>query len=375
MLNQKDKVSGKTAECMMTAASRQGFPDCENHAEITHASAKRAYITKKTAGETDEVPGYLPVITNRKYRDAMGFNYNSSAYLQILSDEGRLTYKNGTSSMKGFPATFEKIKGYCTDEGIEKIHIPLLMALYGILLEKFLPSPETHGLNEMAVVYYPDLARKTRKSNTGAKDIAAVRNAMEKLGNIVGIINGGQKGSDILPVLYGYDYDKDTNTIRFASPYIARVIKEIYKTSIRKDKNGSPVKNGNGKLKMLPAYSYLIDISMENERNKKAVEIVLIIVALIEQAGKHTPHIRAKTIVERSSLLNQGLKNQPVQKKNFMLKRSFSKAWELLRSKTRLSGVYRDIELPDPEDPEYIPTSSTLGMAFRFPHKGKSSGS
>lgn len=348
-------------------------PDSQKKIAGSSGSARKKgpYITKKTAGETDEVPLYLPVITNRKYRDAMGFNCNSSAYLQMLSDGCRLAYKNGASAMKGFPATYEKLKEYRTGEGIEKVHIPLLMALYGILLQKFMPSPETHSLNETAVVYYPDLAKKTGKTNTGVKDIASVTNAMEKLENIAGIVNGGQKGSDILPVLSGYKYDDDTNTIRFSSPYMARIIQEIHKASIQRGKNSGAVKNENGDEKTLPAYSYLVDISIEKERNKKAVEIVMIIVALVEQAGKNTPHIRAKTIIERSSLLKKSLQNSSTQKKDTVLRRSFSKAWELLRSNTRLSSVYKDIELPDPDNPKYIPTSSTIEMVFRFPHKGK----
>jgi len=122
---------------------------------------------------------------------------------------------------------------------------------------------------------------------------------------------------------------------------------------------------------MLPSYSYLVDISIEKERNRKAVEIVMIIVALIEQAGKGTPHIRAKTVIERSSILKKCLQDQSAQKSDTILRRSFTKAWELLRSKTRLGAVYKDIELPDPENPYYIPTYSNLDMVFKFPHKGK----
>lgn len=272
-----------------------------------NARKRKPYATKKAAGETDEVPGYLPVITNGKYRDAMGFNRSSSAYLQVLSGDAGLSFKNGSSSMNGFPATYEKIKGHCVDEGIGKIHLPLLMMLYGILLQKFSSSPEKHGMDGTAAFFFPDLAKKTGKPHTGVKDIEAVTSSMEKLKNIVGIVDSGQKSSDIIPLLSGFKYDENRNTIQFSSPYMARIIREIQKESIRKDKYGSPVLNGDGEKQMLPAYSYLVDISIEKERNRKAAEIVMIIVALIERTGKHTPHIRAKTIVAHSSLLKGSL--------------------------------------------------------------------
>ena len=336
-----------------------------------NARKRKPYATKKAAGETDEVPGYLPVITNGKYRDAMGFNRSSSAYLQVLSGDAGLSFKNGSSSMNGFPATYEKIKGHCVDEGIGKIHLPLLMMLYGILLQKFSSSPEKHGMDGTAAFFFPDLAKKTGKPHTGVKDIEAVTSSMEKLKNIVGIVDSGQKSSDIIPLLSGFKYDENRNTIQFSSPYMARIIREIQKESIRKDKYGSPVLNGDGEKQMLPAYSYLVDISIEKERNRKAAEIVMIIVALIERTGKHTPHIRAKTIVAHSSLLKGSLQNLSVQQKNIILRRSFSKAWELLRTKTKLSSTYKDIELPDPESPAHIPTCQTIDMVFSFPHKGK----
>lgn len=246
------------------------------------------------------------------------------------------------------------------------------MALYGIFLQKSSsPTKKGPGVDNEAVFYYPDIAKKLGKANTGVKDIESFRNAMEKLENIIGIVDSGKKGADILPVLSDYRYDRDTNTVHASSPYITRIIGEIHNASIRKDKNGEPVRNKDGEVRMLPSYSYLIDISIGKERNRKAVEIVMIIVTLIEQAGKGIPHIRAKTIIERSSILKMGMQDPSTQKRDTMLRRSFSKAWELLRNKTKISSVYRDIELPDPKNPYYIPTCSTLDRVFTFPHKGK----
>ena len=40
----------------------------------------------------------------------------------------------------------------------------------------------------------------------------------------------------------------------------------------------------------------MIKSSIGKERNKKAVEIVFVIVSLIEQSGNHCPHIKAKRL-------------------------------------------------------------------------------
>ena len=55
-----------------------------------------------------------------------------------------------------------------------------------------------------------------------------------------------------------------------------------------------------------------------------------------------------------------------------LLKRTFSKTWELLRTKTRLAEFYDGIELPDPKDPAFLPNESELNnLVISFPHNGK----
>ena len=71
--------------------------------------------------------------------------------------------------------------------------------------------------------------------------------------------------------------------------------------------------------------------SIVKERNKRAVEIVIVVVTTIEQAGKYTPHLKAKTIIERIPQLQESLdKAKTNSDKNKILKRAFTKAWELL---------------------------------------------
>lgn len=301
----------------------------------------------------------------------MTFCRNGNAFLQLVPDGTRLAYRGGLLYLDGLPVTAGNIIQYFTDTDIGNINLPLLLILYGVILLKF-PSgcPKPPGLNGLVHIYYPDFARRLGKSNPNQGDITAVTRDMEAMEKIVGIIDGGEKAGDILPVLDNYTYASDTNTISFSSPYIERMVTIIHDNSILR-KNGKPVLTKSGGLQMLPAYSYIVDAGIVKERNKRAVEIVLIVVALIEQAGKNTPNIRADTIIGRTCLLAQALRGQKTSHKNTILRRSFSKAWELLRTKTSLSTVYKDLKLPSLTDPASIPTCSTLNMVFRFPHAGK----
>lgn len=347
---------------------------CNTASGDTNAdSSKAAYRTRQKAGDTAETPTRLPVITNSKYQSALTLSPNGNAYLQPLSNIAGIKYKNGVLYFEGVPATSEKLSALYTLENIEETNLPLLRALYGIIFTKISDTLSTdQSIDEVITVYFPEFSRRIGKSaNIGITDLNKCMDYIRHFQTIVGIIDKGTKGSDILPVLINIKYNKPKNIISFHSPYMIRIIKDIYELSIRKDKNGQALLKKNGEQQMLPSHSYLIDMSIAKERNKRAVEIVIIVVVLIEQAGNNTPHIRAKTIVERNTLLHKALDKQSAGNRNNLLKRAFSKAWELLREKTSLSEVYENIQLPDPNDAAAIPTSASLDMVFKFPHDGK----
>ena len=155
---------------------------------------------------------------------------------------------------------------------------------------------------------------------------------------------------------------------------MTQLIKRIYNVSIKKDAKGLPIIKKNGEALLDASHSYLIKSSIVKERNKRAVEIVIVVVTTIEQAGKYTPHLKAKTIIERIPQLQESLdKAKTNSDKNKILKRAFTKAWELLGTQTELRTKYPTIELPDPNNPKYIPTMATIDMVFQFPHKEKTS--
>ncbi|MGN1106542.1 MAG: hypothetical protein ACI4RH_07810, partial [Huintestinicola sp.] len=337
----------------------------------------KEYRTRKKSGTMTPIPATIPTITNKSFQNAMTLNLDDKAYLQPLSSLDNLVFENGILYFDGLPATAAKLSNRYTKEGIDNINLPILRMFYAIIMERFMKTwNEDKSIDEVISIYYPDLAKRMGKSsNISRLDIENFISTITSFQNIMGIVDKGTRGNDILPVLVFMGNDVDKNIIRFSSPYMVRVIQDIYKASIRKSKVDLPITDKQGNVLTLPSHSYLIKSSITKEKNKKAVEIVFIIVTLIEQAGNNVPHIKAETIVERNAQLRESLTaSKSTSDKNKKLSRAFTKAWQLLRTQTDLMTAYKNIVLPDPKAPDfgkYIPTTSTLDTVYEFPHEGK----
>ncbi|MEZ3422935.1 MAG: hypothetical protein K1W39_04395 [Lachnospiraceae bacterium] len=352
--------------------------------EITEKKRRGIYRTKAKAGKIDKMPDYLPVVTLKDYRSALTINNDSSAHLLLLPVNSKLEYEDKILYLNGQIASYDEVTKLSTDDGIEKINFPLLSELFGVILYKFENDSKNECKDEEFTVYYPDLAGRFRKSkskkkktdgnvsNDNGQEDEEVKNSdwksesasilndnMALFGRMAGVINPGTPNQLILPVLTDYGYDPASNTFHFRSPYMTKLISVIHRARIKKNKNG--------KLEKVASYSFLVDRAISQERNKKAVEIALIIVTLIEEAGDMGAHIKTENIINRTCLLKHSLNGQKTSNKNLLLKRAFSKAWELLDTRTALKKKYIKLQLPKPEN---VPTSSKLDKVFKFPHEG-----
>ncbi len=329
---------------------------------------KHEYRTRVKAGEIVDMPEKYAIITLKKYQNAMGLFHEGNAYLQPLDNVDGLEYKDGKLYFKGLPASEAELKEFYTKEIPDSIDLPLMRIFYSIVLNTFLQNlkeckPQTPSLS----VYLPDLFAFWGRRTISRTQTVELINKMISYHTLVGLVDG-----DILPVLVYLGENQKKNTISFSSPYMNRVIEKVYRVSILTDKKGHQKLNKNGEPKTLPTYSYLIKPTIKSEKNQKAVEIVHIVTTLIEQAGNRTPHISARTIVDRNMPLRFSIDGAKPADKNKMLNRAFSKAWELLRTQTYLEKAYPGIELPDPKEPKNIPTMSQLDKTvFEFKHNGK----
>jgi len=316
----------------------------------------------------------MAVITSRDFQFATSLYQNGNAYLQQFKGIEDLRFKDGKLYFPGNlqPLSEMELQNLKTKEGITEIDLPMIRVFYNAILSQY---QEKRVLQDVVPIYVPRLAEfMGMKPNLSKQEIQSkIIARVQSFHNVTGVLRGlrnGRPSESYYQVLNFEWYNENTNTIAISSPYLNLVIKILYDVSVKKDKAGKPKLKSNGEPYRLPTHSYLIDSEIIKERNKAAVENVVIIVTLIEQAGDNTANIKAKTILERNPQLQERL-NASEHKAQF-LKRVFSKTWELLRTRTRLMETYEDIQLPDPENPAFIPTAKSLDtLVFTFPHKGK----
>lgn len=336
---------------------------------INRTRAKAGDIYKK-------IPQNLAIPTLREYQHGLSLYQDGKAYLQPLTSTDGLKFQNGLMYFTGEQmrrVSEVELQNMKTKEGIENIDLALLRVFYSIILSAF-EATGCKTLKPNITLFVPDLAEFLGlQRNLNKQDLARVISKTQQFHNIVGVMHetrNGKPTQSLYQVLNFESYDDKKNTITFSSPYMNHVIETVYNIAIRRDKKGAPRLKSNGEPMRLVSHSYLVKSEISKERNKTAVENVIIITTLIEQAGENVPRIKASTIIERNPQLQQRLENS-TNKRQF-LKRTFEKTWELLRTKTRLQEVYKNIQLPDPKDPANIPTVAALeSTVFSFPHDGK----
>lgn len=338
---------------------------------------KRTLRTKaKATDAVSSIPEKLAIITNKNYSNGLNLSPTGEAYLQPLASTDGLRFEDGVLYFQNVTASEATLKEINAgkDVTLDSIDLPLLRLFYSIILADFQKSMKSKVVNEVVTIYLPDLAVMLgKKRNIGKNDIKAIIDKTASFQSIYGVIKDPDRPNGIgsaEPLLVWLGYKEETNTIKFSSPYMLRLIQKLYDVSIKKSEIGVPILKPNGEPDMLPMHTYLIKPTIVKERNKRAVEIVTTVLYTIENAGKRkTPHIKVRTILERVPQLQEALEKNCPSNRNRVLKSAFSKAWELLRTQTTVMEKYPNMQLPDPKDPAYIPTMSTLDMVIEFPRK------
>lgn len=360
----------------------------QNISEIASESGRQKsnHRTKSKAGITEEINclNNLATPTYKPFQYATSLFQEGNAYLQagintskLKLKEGKLFFEDENSKVLR-ELTEVELKNCKTWEPITEVTgLPFLRAYYSILLGTYQETlRQGKPLHENIRIYVPDLLEYLGLQRNAHKEtIDKIINQMLSFNNVIGVMNyirnGKPRQSYYAIFLFG-KYEEESNTITVWSPYLIKVVETILKEAIKIDsKTKLPKLDKNGKTIPLATHSFLIKSSIYGERNLAAVENVIIIIQVIEQAGNFTPNIKASTIIERNPIFKYRLDEQTSNNKSVLLKRVFKRTWELLREQTHLSEVYKNIQLPDPNDPKNIPTIKTLNMVFTFPHEGK----
>lgn len=333
--------------------------------------------TKRRAGNIDAVPEIMPTPSTPAYQYAMSTYESKTAHILPINPAVNLTYENGKLYFDGLEETQINLIDI-RNKDITNLDLMTLRVLYGVILTKLEKALTEHTLkssNEIrdfsVNIYIPELmSAMGLQTNISKKNIDALIAKIASYRNIIGILPerlGTRIYESKYPIMVWMGYDAKHNTISFASPYLNKVVANSLAASLRKNAKGNIITKKNGQPLYTASHSYLIKSTIASEKNKRAAEIVAIVVPVIEQAGNNVPHIKASTIIERHPELKQAIEScKTTANKNVLLMRAFSKAWELLETQTYLKDKYKNIKFP-----KTVPSMSTLDMVFEFPHDGK----
>ena len=339
---------------------------------------KKKYRTRSKAEDADTIPERLALIT------APGYSYGltphqekkAKAYLEPLNPEAAKNLRFETDTGKLFfegsiKALSEvQLENIRTKETITELNLPLLRSIYSIFLNRFQKTGENR---EKLNIYLPDFAEFLGYGrNISSEQIKWFIAQASMFQSVAGCIET-QYGKSMYAVMVFLSYDAEKNMLSISSPYLSNLIKEVYNTSIVRDKKENPKLKADGTPQLKASHSYLMKPSIGKSKSPAAVETVAIILQVIEQAGNNTPHIALQTIIDRNEALKAQLENTPDNNKSRVLSRHFTKAWELLSTETYLEETYKGIKLPRPYIKSDIPTTKDYrqNRVYEFPHNGK----
>ena len=345
-------------------------------------AVRRTQRQAKEGGTVDIKSDMLVVPTLPQYRDALTIIGSDYAHLQVLQEAlaRQITYKNGKLYFHGRDLDDDYLSR-CHDDRPEAsadVDLPLLYLVYSLIYESIESLADTEEerndvINNPAFrkyslkFYIPAIFKKMgTTSGINARTIEAFIDKIGSYHNIWGIIPT-KWGPSHYPALLMLEHDAEDNSVEILSPYFNKLIMLSRRDSIRLDKKGYPMLDRSGKPLMRPSQSHLIKGDIVKERNKRAVQIVRIITVLIEESGGCGAKIRAQTIIDRCPDLAYALSQcSSVNAQNNLLRRTFSKVWELLKTQTKLLEAYPNIQIPT-----NTPKMSHLNETFEFRHDPK----
>ncbi len=348
---------------------------------------KKTYRTAARSAVTTDYPKEMAVITDKRYQYALSFHRGERAYLlRLRSMEGIID--NGDEGL-----LFKKgeLRSRITRDGLNDVDVSLLNSVYSLLLADFRKNCVTekgqikNRKTESIYLYLPQFMEfiglpRNYSEHSADSMLAAIR----RFGNVIGYLQITETDSrdyqehhaaKYYPALILTDYHKDDNTISLSSPYLVRLIKQVFHENVKRKRTGEVLLGRDETYRYNPFHSFLIKPSIAKQRNKAAAENVSLIVALIEQAGNPkkgkrtiTPSITVTELISRNETLKMMLDAAANNShKTKILHRCFEKTYELLRDETWLLDKYKGLIIP-----KEIPSVRTMNtLTLRFPHSGR----
>lgn len=272
------------------------------------------------------MPKDLALITYKPFQHAITMLFDETARLQPMmqgvADKLFTRYENLKESQ--FVNYYDK-----SPRPISETDVLTLQGLYTIFLDNAIKKSKNLNdliektkdpdfIKESIIIHIPAFLKMIGYApNHSESTEEAVLSKLSSYAPIYGILtqhDGGRTFKSHYPIMNLVKHDARTITVEIMSPYMNAIIAAIVQASPKTDKNGKPKLKRNGEPFTDPPHTRLVKSSIISGRNKRA----------------------------------------------------FSKAWQLLETKTKLKTTYKNIQFPTA-----IPTMSTLDMLFEFPHEGK----
>ena len=406
----------KTFEAIIKENSKfkdMSFLQLKNDVEFLELLRKYIDNTSLSKSETEKskiskLDDNFALITDKDYKHALSPYKNSHAYIQQLEEDfiQQLEFDpdNGTMNIKDNLLDTITLQDLKTRSSLKELDLPLLRSLYTIIYQ-YADKIDTRTVT----VSLPTLTTHLGINIRGDKpnDLFAKIKAFD---NVIGVLTDGS----VYRLLTFLEYDKQTNTIAFGSPYMNKILRTLQEVNAITPKKGAPY--------IKPHHSFLIHGTIANERNKPAVEIVCNIVTLLQQRGEvkllkesitadkiekivtkavkkgireefnniqeddidtaqitlTSAHKKISELIKEIPILDEALNKPTIDKntqrpkqktakaKNTILNNAFSKAYELLKEKTDIYKYYNNLKIT-----EIIPTASTLDQIIEISHSGK----
>lgn len=296
----------------------------------------------------------LATITHKDYWSSFSPLEVGKAHLKVLENEFNETIQieNSVITLKGRDDVELTLQDIRTSEIIRDVDFVLLKSIYSYI---YLNKKHLNGYT--FDIKISDLANYLGVNPRGANGKQLMQ-AIREFDRVLAVHPNGSMSK----VLGFIKHDTRNGILSITSPFFIDLMESIEQDTIRFRKI-----KGTEQKYQLPAYSYLIKSTINKCKDKEAIAIADYLVTLVTQAGGEGAHIRIDTLIEKLPTLKEKIDNvDSTRNKGVVLKRTFKKAYELLKDETYLYDKYNDLEVT-----EILPTMTTLNSIIKITHKGK----
>ncbi len=227
-------------------------------------------------------------------------------------------------------------------------------------------------------VYIPSLMNYlSPNSNFNDDKLRDFLKELDKLDRIFGVkrvVFGGKEYPIKSRLLMYGEHDSLTNTIKLTSPYINRLVTDMFRDKSYEYKiNGKPVLDGNGNKKYLPTVTTAGHNALLSQRDARAVEIAAYLIGFLKaryaRNSVKTINIKASNVVGFCVGLRESLADtDDYDIQRMLLKRTFTDVWKYLREYSDIPQMY-DYKEVIPTVSSYFKQTCKLSFTKKFGYK------